>query len=298
MRLYLLVIVAAIAAAGLPGFGTQTGEPGTIQDKARATVDGAQEPAGEVAQPGEGNDNPKLQWRPLFNGADLEGWTPKIRGCEAGDNFANTFRVVDGAIQVNYDGYESFDDRFGHLFFNGTFSHYRLRVEYRFTGEQVAGGPGWAWRNSGVMLHGQSPESMTLDQSFPVSIEVQFLGGNGTEERHTLNLCTPGTHVVMGGELIKRHCTDSTSPTFHGDDWVLAEIEVHGDELVRHVVNGEAVLEYSQPQYDPEDADARPLIRDGELRLGSGTISLQSESHPVEFRRVEILELPAEVKSP
>lgn len=298
MRLYLLVIVAAITAAGVPGFGAQTGEPGTIQDKAHAEVDGAQEPAGEVAQPGEGNDNPKLQWRPLFNGADLEGWTPKIRGCEAGDNFANTFRVVDGAIQVNYDGYETFDERFGHLFFNGTFSHYRLRVEYRFTGEQVAGGPGWAWRNSGVMLHGQSPESMTLDQSFPVSIEVQFLGGNGTEERHTLNLCTPGTHVFMGGELIKRHCTDSTSPTFHGDDWVLAEIEVHGDELVRHMVNGEAVLEYGQPQYDPEDADAKPLIRDGELRLGSGTISLQSESHPVEFRRVEILELPAEVKSP
>jgi hypothetical protein len=253
-----------------------------------SSVGGAdQEPA--VATPGDEAAGP--EWRPLFNGTDLTSWTPKIRGCPPGENFANTFRVVDGVIQVGYDGYPSFDERYGHLFFDGEFSHYRLRIEYRFTGEQVAGGPGWAWRNSGVMLHGQKPESMAVDQNFPVSIEVQVLGGNGTDERPTLNLCTPGTHVMMAGELVKRHCTDSRSPTFHGDDWVLAEVEVHGDQLIRHIVNGETVLEYTHPQYDPDDADAQPLIHDGQLRLDHGTISLQSESHPVEFRRIEIQEL-------
>src|SRR5688572_30196469 len=163
---------------------------------------------------------PEESWRPLFNGKDLTGWTPKIAGHELGDNFANTFRVEDGLLKVRYDGYTDFGGRFGHLFHAQELAHYRLRVEYRFLGEQVAGGPGWAWRNSGVMLHGQRPETMTREQGFPVSIEVQFLGGDGTNARSTANLCTPGTTVTMGGERNERHCTDSSSATYAGDEWV------------------------------------------------------------------------------
>jgi len=218
-------------------------------------------------------------WRPLFDGESLDGWTVKIRGHEAGDNFADTFRVEDGVLRVAYDGYEEFAGRFGHLFFDGELSHYRLRVEYRFTGDQVPGGPGWAWRNSGIMIHGQSPESMGLDQEFPDSIEVQLLGGDGRDPRPTANLCTPGTRVVIDGELVERHCTDSTSPTYSGDRWVTVEVEVHGNERIEHFVEGKSVLRYSKPQLD----DGTPLH--------GGTISLQSESHPVEFRRVELLDL-------
>lgn len=235
---------------------------------------------------------PGETWIPLFNGRDLTGWTPKIRGHEAGVNFADTFRVEDGLLTVAYDGYGEYQDRFGHLFHEGHWSHYRLRVEYRFVGEQVPGGPGWAWRNSGVMVHGQTPQSMTKDQEFPVSIEVQFLGGDGTNPRTTANLCTPGTNVVFGTELVTRHCTDSSSPTFHGDRWVTVEVEVRGNELVQHWIDGVPVLTYTQPQLDPSDADARRLLDAGQpLQLSGGTISLQSESHPIQFRRVELLEL-------
>jgi hypothetical protein len=227
-------------------------------------------------------------WTSLFNGRDLEGWTPKIKGYELGENFGNTFRVENGVLRVSYDQYDRFGGRFGHLFYRGTFSHYVLRVEYRFVGDQCPDGPGWAFRNSGVMIHGQSPESMRKDQDFPVSIEVQLLGGNGRDKRSTGNLCTPGTHVVMDGQLITRHCSDSRSPTFHGDQWVTLEVEVHGDRVIRHVINGEKVLEYEQPQLDEGDPDAQRLIRDGRKLLSGGTISLQSESHPVEFRKVEI----------
>jgi hypothetical protein len=235
---------------------------------------------------------PAEAWLSLFNGQDLSGWTPKIRGFEAGVNFADTFRVVDGLLTVAYDGYENYEDRFGHLFHVTPYSHYRLRLEYRFIGEQVPGGPGWAWRNSGVMVHGQTPESMTKDQEFPASIEVQFLGGDGTNERHTANLCTPGTNVVFGTELVTRHCTDSSSPTFHGDQWVTVEVEVRGHELVQHWIDGVPVLTYTRPQLDPNDADARRLLDAGQpLELAGGTISLQSESHPIQFRRVELLPL-------
>ena len=162
------------------------------------------------AGPAEGPDD---GWIRLFNGENLDGWRVKIRGYELDDNYARTFRVEDGLLRVVYDDYDAFDGKFGHLFYETPFSHYRLRVEYRFVGEQTPGGPGWAFRNSGVMLHGQSPESMTVEQEFPVSIEAQMLGGDGEHERPTGNLCTPGTHVEIGGELIERHCTNSSSAT-------------------------------------------------------------------------------------
>ena len=248
------------------------------------------------ADDGDAADGAGERWVPLFDGETLDGWTPKIRNHAVGENHANTFRVEDGLLTVSYDGYEKFDAQFGHLFYEKPFSHYRLRLEYRFIGEQAPGGAGWALRNSGVMVHGQSPGSMRKDQEFPVSIEVQLLGGDGENERTTGNLCTPGTNVVMDGKLKKNHCFTSTSETYHGDQWVKAEIEVRGDEVIRHLINGEEVFRYESPQLDPRDADAKTLIakQGGEKLLKSGTISLQSESHPVQFRKIEVLELPAE----
>lgn len=236
---------------------------------------------------------PKNQWVSLFNGKDLTGWTPKIRYCELGENFDNTYRVEDGLLKVRYDGpgYAQYGERFGHLFFKDSFSNYRFRVEYRFVGSQCPGGPGWALRNSGVMVHGQDPATMQKDQDFPVSIEVQLLGGNGRDPRTSSNLCTPGTNVVMKGELKLQHCINSTSPTFHGEDWVTAEIEVRNNEVIRHLIGGEVVLEYNKPQLDKRDESARRLITGDDLMLQGGTISLQSESHPIDFRKVEIMVL-------
>ena len=231
-------------------------------------------------------------WIQLFNGNNLDGWTPKITGYEPGENFGNTFRVENGVIRVSYDQYDTFGDRFGHLFYNQSFSSYRLVVEYRFLDGQMAGGPSWARRNSGIMIHSQSPQSMRKDQNFPISIEVQLLGGEGAETRPTLNLCTPGTNVVMNGELVTRHCTNSTSKTYYGDQWVRVEVEVHGGKHIRHIVDGQTVIEYDAPQIGGGSvANFDPAVKqDGKL-LTEGYICLQSESHPVEFRKVELLPL-------
>jgi len=230
-------------------------------------------------------------WISLFNGKDLDGWKVKVAGHELNDNYKNTYRVENGILKVCYDQYKQFDGKFGHLFYKDKFSHYILRVEYRFVGEQTPGAPDWAFRNSGVMIHSQSPESMRKDQDFPVSIEVQFLGGNGKDERSTANLCTPGTHVVMNGKLITPHVTNSRSKTYHGDQWVTVTVEVHGNSTIKHIVEGQTVLEYEKPQLDESDPDAKKLIKDGDRMLHEGYICLQAESHPVEFRKVEILPL-------
>lgn len=234
---------------------------------------------------------PKGEWIQLFNGKNLDGWTPKIRYYPAGENFGNTFRVKDGVLAVSYDQYDKFGAKFGHLFYKEKFSNYILRIEYRFVGDQAKGGAGWALRNSGVMIHGESPETMGKDQEFPASIEVQFLGGNGKDARTTANLCTPGTNIVMGGKLVTQHCNSSKSKTYHGDQWVTVEIEVHGNKLIRHKIDGEVVLEYSEPQLDETDAHAKELLAKQPKLLSGGTISLQSESHPIEFRKVELKQL-------
>jgi hypothetical protein len=231
-------------------------------------------------------------WIQLFNGEDLNDWVPKFTGYPLGENYLDTFRVEDGLFKVSYENWNDFNSEFGHIFYREPFSHYLLRVEYRFVGDQVTNGPGWAYRNNGIMFHSQSPESMTLDQEFPASIEAQMLGGNGEDERHTANVCSPGTHYVMDGELVTVHCINSSSQTYHGDQWVTMELEVRGSDMIRHVVNGETVFEYSDVQLDPEDPDAQRLLASGSaIEVTGGYISVQAESHPMEIRKLEVFPL-------
>jgi Domain of Unknown Function (DUF1080) len=235
---------------------------------------------------------PQAEWHQMFNGKDLTGWAVKIRGYDLNDNFGATFRISNGNLKVSYDAYDKYNERFGHIFYQKKYSYYRIATEYRFVGEQANEGPNWALRNSGIMVHCQPPATMGKDQDFPISIEVQLLGGNGKDERTTCNMCSPGTHIVKDGQLIKTHCINSTSKTFHGDQWVRAEVVVLGDSLVQHYVNGEKVLEYNKPQIGGEVVSGfNPADKiDGKL-LTEGYISLQSESHPIEFRKVEIINL-------
>ena len=237
--------------------------------------------------------SPDESWQSLFNGRDLTGWIAKIRGHAAGDNFADTFRVIDGLLTVAYDGYPTFGDRFGHLFYTRPFSHYRLRIEYRFVGAQAAGAPSWATRNSGVMIHSQPPATMGVDQDFPISLEVQFLGGlSDGKPRPTGNVCSPGTRLIYKGQPDASHCIQSTSATFDGDAWVTAEVLVLGGERIVHSIDGAPVIEYGGTTFgggnvSGHDEKQKP---DGAL-LAAGYLALQSESHPIQFRRVELLNL-------
>jgi hypothetical protein len=250
-----------------------------------------------AAQAGSGartvNDPDAREWVQLFNGRDLTGWTPKFAKYPLGENPFDTVRVENGILQIRYDKWTTFDDEFGHIFYKDPFSYYIVGAEYRFVGEQVPGGPGWARRNNGLMLHSPAPKTMLKDQDFPISIEVQLLGGLGDgKPRSTANLCTPGTHVVMGGTLRTEHCISSSSKTYDGDQWVRVEVVVHGGELVRHMVEGQTVLEYTKPQIGGEAVSpVDPVVKVDGTPLTGGYISIQAETAPTDFRKIELLDL-------
>ena len=235
----------------------------------------------------------KEEWVNLFNGKDINDWIAKVNHHEPGDNYGNTFRVENGIIEVRYDQYDKFNEQFGHLYYKQPYSYYHLKFEYRFVGEWRKDAPSYTIINSGVMIHSQDPRTMPKDQDWPISIEFQLLGGLGDgKPRPTGNMCSPGTDVVYNGKIDPRHCIESSSKTYEGDQWVKGEIIVLGDSLVTHIINGDTVLKYTKPQigggvvhnFDPK------IKQDGKL-LTEGFIALQSEGQPVDFRNIEILNL-------
>lgn len=234
------------------------------------------------------------QWLDLFNGKDLSGWTVKIHHHEVGVNYGQTFRAIDSMIEVRYDQYEGdFNNQFAHLYYDVPYSYYKLQLDYRFVGELHPGAPSYTILNSGVMFHSQDPHTMPINQDWPISVEMQFLGGLGDgKPRPTGNMCSPGTEVIYKGQMDPRHCISSSSDTYDGDQWVHAELIVYGDSLIQHLINGDTVLQYTQPQigggvannYLPEQKV------DGKL-LTAGFIALQSEGQPIDFKNIRLLNL-------
>ena len=247
------------------------------------------------------------EWITLFNGTDLSDWTIKFANQDLNVNHRNTFRVEDSMIRISYDQYDAFEDAYAHMYYKNPYSYYKLRFDYRFTGEQVKGGEGWNVRNSGIMLHSQSPESNDYGQYFPVSIEIQLLGGLGEGQRTTGNVCTPGTAIVMDGKVDYRHCISSNSKTYDGDGWVSAEVVVLGGESISHLIEKDTVLKYQSPQIGGGFTNPRKgekdwtsrgvneskdawVAKEGQI-LTQGYISLQAESHPIDFKNIQLLEL-------
>lgn len=237
-----------------------------------------------------GNEKQSEKWTSLFNGKDLNDWEIKISGFKLGENFGNTFRVKDSILMVRYDQYDSFNNTFGGIYYKKKFSNYRLKVQYRFVGETTKGAPVWGFRDSGVQYHCQNPASLELTQSFPICLEYNLLGGNGKDERATGEICANGIKILVNNKMNDSYCTaPAVKRTFHGDQWVTLEIDVRGDSI-KHFVNGEEILHFENPRYDSSNVIAKSLIVNGNDHVTEGFISLQSNSHPIDFKKIEILE--------
>ncbi|MCJ7467203.1 MAG: DUF1080 domain-containing protein [Maribacter sp.] len=237
-------------------------------------------------------DPDEEEWISLFDGTTMDTWVPKFEGSELGVNYKNRFILKDSLLSVRYAPTDTFNNDFGHLYYKDRFSYYRLKATYRFVGEQQTGGPGWALRNNGLMLHCQDPTSLGLEQDFPISLELQLLGGDGVHERTNANLCTPGTNVVIGDTLFTPHCINSDSKTYPGDRWVTAEALVLGDSLIQHILEDKVVMEYRKPTIGGGNISGynESAYREGQP-LKEGYISIQAETAPIDFKSIELLNL-------
>ena len=242
------------------------------------------------AQP---RDPAARDWIQLFNGRDLADWTIKFAKHDLGENLHNTFRVEDGLLKVRYDQWPSFNGEFGHIFYKEPFSYYLLAAEYRFVGEQVAGAPALGDPQQRPDAAQPHPRTMLKDQDFPISLEIQLLGGLGQGPRTTANLCTPGSHVVYNGQ----------AP--HG---ALHQLDVA--DLRRRPVGARrgagprrraraphrrradgARVPRSRRSAAATSSPVDPAVKVDGTPMTGGYISLQAETAPIDFRKVELLNL-------
>jgi len=244
-------------------------------------------------------------WVQLFNGKDLNDWDIKFAKHDLNENFNNTVKVADSVMSIDYSGWGSFGGEYGHIGYKvRAFSHYLLRVEYQVGDKQVNGGESWAVQNNGLMLHSQAVSTMTKNQDFPISMEMQLLGAGNTASNgtYTLNLCTPGTafyKTLTGGSVTTDHCVSASGNANNRPSpgqWAWVSASVMGDSIIRHYnqksPTGTPVFTYYRPVYWAGNVSNGPANTPANgTKLDSGYITVQAESHPYKFRKIELLNL-------
>ena len=178
-----------------------------------------------------------------------------------------------------------------------------MKFQYRFVGDHLADAPVWSDGNNGVMLHSQSAKSMELHQYFPVSLEFLLLCGNRKDAIPTGSVCTLGTFIVYNGKPNTEHIMKSNSKTYFKNEWVNGVAEVYGDSLIRHIINDDTVLVYTYPKIGDgfvagmstwtfaHIMDSTVWLNKANTPLKEGYIALQAESQPIDFRKIELLNL-------
>lgn len=240
--------------------------------------------SGGVAGAGGGAGGASDGWVKIFNGQDLTGWSPLIHKSAYKQDPYNTFRAdpVNHVIKVTYEDYPNgFEDRCGLLYYDKLLTNYRVRVTYRFLEPQAPGPVSWGKNNTGLMIFGIDPAKVTGDPEFPPLIEIQLLGANSTGGNTTPNMCVPGgmTMKKSTAECGNNHTGVAPPPAA---EWVTVEAEVHvkGDTKVFQYPNKTTpVITMSGPVYQGKD-------------VVNGYLSLQSESQPLEYKDIELMELP------
>jgi hypothetical protein len=235
-------------------------------------------------------------WVAMFNGKDLKDWEMHFTGHPLDSNYNNTFRVDSGYLLVDYSQYKgnwaaAYGTPWGHLGYKQrSFSYYLLRAEYQAWGKQVAGGPSWAVENNGLMLHSQKVSTMGVNQDYPISIESQLLGGgNGTS---TMNVCTPGSaiHLQPTGAVDAAHCLNAKAIN-KKVEWMKVSALVLGDSIIRNYVRDTLVFTYYHPVQMAGAVIGNTVPIKDNTPMVDGYITIQAESAPYRFKKIEILDL-------
>lgn len=176
----------------------------------------------------------------LFNGKDLSNWVFFLK-----DNTvdpATVFMVKDGVIHIT-------GSPFGYMRTKGTYSNYRLHVEWRWPAEAT---------NSGVFVHSQTPDAIWLK-----CIECQLQAGNAGDFV-CMNGADMDERTDKSNAIVRKKAPSSEKPV---GEWNTMEV-VCSANTIEVYVNG--ILQNKGTN----------------TSVSSGSVCLQSEGKDIEFRNV------------
>jgi hypothetical protein len=192
------------------------------------------------AKSSENKKKQKEEIIPLFNGKDLSNWEFKLK--DPAVDPATVFTVQNGVIHIS-------GNPFGYMRTKGSYSDYKLHVEWRWPVEPT---------NSGVFVHGQLPDAIWLK-----CVECQLKAGNA------------GDFVCMNGAgmkemkdksniVVAKMAASSEKPV---TEWNTMEV-ICNSNTIEVFVNG--VLQN----------------KGTEVNVSEGSVCLQSEGKEIEFRNI------------
>ncbi len=191
----------------------------------------------------------------LFNGKDLSGLYPFVRGGKPGEDPEGVFTVKDGMIYIK--GRPA-----GYLMTEKEYENYRVVIEYKWVVDEKGRGGG----NSGLLVHCQPP-----DKVWPKSLECQMMYKNEGDFWVIGGVTINVEGVEPQGRRYRRHAS-GTKPL---GEWNRMEVTCWGD-TVTVVVNGVEVNKATN------------------CSVTRGKICVQSEGAPLVVRKWELYPLKAE----
>lgn len=289
----------AAGTAGTSGGGSGSGGTGGAGGRSSGGAGGAGGTAGGSAGSGGGSGGGEAGWVPLFNGTNLDGWTPSQgHGALFAAGKLNEEPVIhvypNATTQPNGSSQPE-----ATLRTTKSYSKYVFHLEYKW-GTRRFGARTTTARDNGICFHICNEPSKV----WPDSVEFQL----GSQEW--------GNDWVSGNifMLINKTRAKWTSATLNGkdafsetgakksigaptsyyrglasaqldkpDDWNIIELTVNGATDAEYKVNGTVVNRVFEMECD-EGSGFKPLDK--------GPIALQAEYAETYFRNIKIKELP------
>lgn len=237
-------------------------------------------------------------WVPLFNGTDFTGIYSRLYGQPVTE-------TPDPSWIIQYPGTDtavirgSSTSKQGNIGTKKSYSHYRMRVEYR---HDVANGN----NNAGLTYH-TDESAPRMQNNWPRSIECQMKQNETGSafsiqqvafDSRTTSTAAGSNWAVSNGTAITA-CEFGCNGRWYkgfphipgGTQWNRMEIVVRGSDSAIHMVNGTVVFKLWNIRL-------RSNSGQDQQAWGSGAIGLQAEGALINYRRWEIMELPAGTPAP
>jgi hypothetical protein len=240
------------------------------------------------------------EWKVLFNGQNLDGWTAS-RGGGAGQTVQELFQVTDGMIHVYKGAVQGSTQPNAALRTNESYSSYLLYLEYMW-GTARFSNQANTERDSGILFHVFNDLNLIWPDSFEFQMGSSAYGGNwisGDIFAVDNNVRGQTSSIQAGGNFVFAELANGGmrrpigAPTFNERGRTSVQLDVPGWNVIELTVRADTEAEYKlngvvvNRVFDMEGNTGGVW-----QPLRSGPIALQAEYAEVFFRDIRLLELP------